>query len=253
MFNMDLLLPTDLGLFQFIGLIILSMFTSMITVVAGVGGGATLLVFMANMLPTAAIIPVHGAVQLGSNAGRLLLMRHFICWRMVSSFVVGCLLGSLLGAKVVISLPEGLLKLVLGGFILFSCWIPIKLSFQSRKSGLMFGAVTAFLTMFIGATGVFIVNTLKNALNERRELVATSAALMVWQHAIKAVMFGLFGFAFHDWLGLIVLMIAFGLLGTFIGKQLLEKIPNERFGEILKWVITVLALKLVWDGMQGVM
>jgi len=90
------LLPEALSSFDFILLIIVSIFTSAITAAFGVGGGATLLALMANILPANAVIPVHGVVQLGSNTGRLLTMRKFIHWRMTSWFIGGCAVGSLI-------------------------------------------------------------------------------------------------------------------------------------------------------------
>jgi hypothetical protein len=38
----------------------------------GIGGGAALLAVMASLVPPAALIPVHGVVQVGSNLGRAL-------------------------------------------------------------------------------------------------------------------------------------------------------------------------------------
>lgn len=44
-------------------------FTSFFTTCFGIGGGVMLLGVMAQVLPPQLIIPLHGAVQLGSNAG----------------------------------------------------------------------------------------------------------------------------------------------------------------------------------------
>ena len=70
---MDLLLqyiPSELGPVEAIGLIIFSYITSAVSATFGLGGGVMMLVAMASIMPALAVIPVHGAVQVGSNGGR---------------------------------------------------------------------------------------------------------------------------------------------------------------------------------------
>lgn len=58
-------------------LIGVSFLTSAFTAIIGVGGGIALISVMPGLLPAAAIIPVHGAVQLASNASRVFFgFRH---------------------------------------------------------------------------------------------------------------------------------------------------------------------------------
>ena len=64
-------------------------------------------------------------------------------------------------------------------------------------------------------------------------------------------MFGLAGFAFWDWLPLIAVMIAFGFLGTVYGTRLLDRLPEESFRRWFKIGITVLALGLMWEGLES--
>src|SRR5690554_4502634 len=86
---MDLLFPealsTGVGLF----LLAASAVTSMLTAVLGAGGGVLLLVLMATWIPPAAIIPVHGMIQLGSNTGRAVLTFRHIDWRVILAFAPG--------------------------------------------------------------------------------------------------------------------------------------------------------------------
>ena len=71
-----MLLPPDVSALAGIGLVALSLFTSALTAAAGIGGGLVLLSVMASFLPPIVVIPTHGVVQLGSNAGRAVLLRH---------------------------------------------------------------------------------------------------------------------------------------------------------------------------------
>ena len=64
------LVPSGLEPAAAIILVTASFFTSALTAAFGVGGGVFMLALMGLMVPVAALIPVHGAVQLGSNTGR---------------------------------------------------------------------------------------------------------------------------------------------------------------------------------------
>lgn len=83
-FSSELVSPT-LSFF----LIVLAGFTSFLTAAMGAGGGLLLLVVMASFLPMAIVIPVHGLVQLGSNANRMLLTYRHVDSSMLLFFVAG--------------------------------------------------------------------------------------------------------------------------------------------------------------------
>ena len=70
---LPLLLPENLAPQWALALILTAALTSAVTAAMGAGGGVMLLAVMALVMPAAAIIPVHGMVQLGSNANRVLL------------------------------------------------------------------------------------------------------------------------------------------------------------------------------------
>jgi uncharacterized protein len=131
-----------------------SFFTSLLTASFGIGGGLVLLSLMSYFLPVAALIPVHGAVQFGSNVGRATLQRKFIAWPEFFAFMAGGAVGAWAGAHFVIQIPESWLQLILGLFVLTVTWIKPP---RARPMGLgMFcvtGGFTTFLTMFLGATG----------------------------------------------------------------------------------------------------
>ncbi len=218
----------------------------MLTAACGIGGGAVLLAVMAQFMPVSELIPVHGVVQTGSNLGRSIIMLPNVRWDLLRWFVVGSLLGAIVGGQLVVSLPKDLLRFVLGAFILFTLWGPSPKFSQSGRSLLAAGGVlSTILTMFVGATGPFVVAFLRAFQLSSVTLVATSAVCMVSQHVLKVVVFGLLGFAFSPYIHLIILMIATGFLGTLIGRRLLLKFDEKKFQNGLNIILTLLALRLI--------
>lgn len=227
----------------------LSFVGSFITVAFGIGGGAVMLAVMAVLLPASAIIPVHGLVQLGSNAGRLSIMLRHVHLAVIPAFLLGALIGVAVGGAMVVQLPAGAVQLGVGTFILWSVFFKPP-SFM-RRSAVFSGVISSFLTMFFGGTGPFVATFVKGQELTRLHHVATHAALMTIQHLLKVVAFGLLGFVFSQWLGFVALLIATGFLGTVVGRMVLTKINEARFLLILNAILTVLALRLIWSGLSS--
>jgi len=241
------LLPPDLSALAAIGLVVLSLFTSALTAAAGIGGGLVLLSVMASFLPPVVVIPIHGVVQLGSNAGRAALMRQHIDRHILLPFVLGSLLGIALGAKLFVALPTPVLQTILGLFVLASVWLPkLKASKIPHRGFAIVGIVSSFCTMFVGATGPFIASFISPERLVRHAVVATHASCMTVQHSLKVIAFGFLGFAFLPWVPLLMTMVGAGFLGTILGKRLLDRLPHRIFARAFKVILTLLALRLLY-------
>lgn len=240
------LLPAGIDAAVLAGLVGTSFVSSLITAAFGIGGGGLLLAVMATLVPTAALIPVHGVVQLGSNAGRVLMFLRDVYWPALPVFALGTLAGTLAGGLVVVELPAAAVQIGIGCFVIWTVlarpprWL--------REMPFVSGLISSFLTMFFGATGLFVASFTKSLALGRHAHVATHAALMTLQHGLKVLVFGLLGFAFGTWWAVIALMIAAGALGTWTGRNVLNRIDDRRFGLALNALLILISLRLIWQG-----
>ncbi len=243
---LEIILPVNVSLTVFALLIVISFVTSALTAAFGIGGGVAMLGALAGTVPPAMVVAVHGVVQLGSNMGRVIIQRAHILWRPVAIFTIGSLAGAAAGAAVFVALPERLLLALLGSFILIMTWLPKPKIPGLESTGMLIGGfIATFITMFVGATGSFVQALFLPMGLDRKALIASHAACAAIQHGLKVVAFGFLGFAFQDWLPLIVAMIISGLLGTWLGTHILERMPQIVFERCLKAVLTVVALDLL--------
>jgi uncharacterized membrane protein YfcA len=246
---LEILLPDAVPLWGAVALVVFSYFTSAVTVAFGLGGGVMMLVAIGSVLPPLAVIPVHGVVQLGSNAGRAYLMRQHLERRVFGFFVLGAIVGAAIAAQLVISVPQAALQAVLALFILYTVWGPKLGKHKVPAPGFAaVGLATTFATMFVGATGPLLAAFLPPDRYGKMATVATHSACMTMQHGVKIVAFGILGFAFTEWVPLIAAMIATGFLGTATGKKVLERLPERVFAIGFKTVLTLLAVRLLWVG-----
>lgn len=234
-------------------LVVASFFTSALTASFGVGGGIAMLALLGVFVPVAVLIPVHGAVQLGSNTGRAWVQRKFIRMDVAAPFIAGSVVGALAGAFVVVQLPDALMKVVLGVFVIVVTWTKIPGLNRLGRAGLaVASAALAVLSMMFGATGPLVSPILAQFIpDDRKALVATHAAGMVVQHALKILVFGLAGFAFGQWLPMVAAMILTGYLGTTYGSRILDRMPEEAFRKWFRIGLTLLALDLVRRGLMA--
>jgi len=239
-------LPEGLTFLSAFILIFASFFTSALTAAVGVGGGLLMLALMTYLVPIAALIPVHGLVQLGSNTGRSYVQRQHIDWNIVWLFLAGSIFGALAGAMLAVQMPEDILKTFLGLFILVIVWMKLpKLKKAHPALVAAGGLVTTFTSMFAGATGPLVAVFLNSLFTEHRKMVATHGMTMTVQHFLKVLAFGFAGFAFWEWVPIVLMIVASGFLGTKAGTLILNKLPENRLKQAFKVVMTLVAFDLL--------
>lgn len=242
------LTPGGLDLITSVGLILLAGFTSFMTGAMGLGGGMLLLVVMASVVPIAALIPVHGLVQLGSNASRAVMTFRHLDRSMFKYFALGTVIGAVVASFVVVQLPLAFIQLAIAIFLLLMVWGLKPKSREMTRPGRIFaGALTTFLSMFVGASGPMVASVVYRNGYDKLAHTSTFATCMTFQHSLKAIVFTVVGFAFWQWLPLVVAMIVSGAIGTWLGLKLLNKIPTEKFKLAFKIVLSVLALRLFYQ------
>ncbi|MEH6648747.1 MAG: sulfite exporter TauE/SafE family protein [Motiliproteus sp.] len=250
----SILLPETLALPQLLLLLATSFATALLTATLGVGGGVLLLAVVASVLPPLAIIPVHGLVQAAANGNRAILTRQHLNRFVFKHFIVGAVIGAILASMLVVQLPTNAILLCIGLFILLLTWGPA-LQFQTLGpwSLRIAAGLTTFVSMFVGASGPLVAAFTQQLSHDRFQRVATFSACMSLQHGLKLAVFGFLGFSFGDWIALIVAMILTGVAGTWIGLNLLSKISNERFNQVFKVILTLMAAKLLYSALSGLL
>lgn len=234
------------GLAESLFLIAASFVSSTLTAVVGLGGGVLLISLMPGLLPAAAVVPVHGVVQLASNVSRVAFGVRHAQWRLVGAFALGAAAGAAVGSQVVVNVPEGVLPVLLGVFVLLVTWVPKSwLDVQWPGKFATVGAVQTFVSLFVGAAGPLVSPVLLREGLSRDRIVVTHGAMMSVLHAFKIVTFGLLGFSLAPYLPLLAGMIISVSLGSWAGTRLRGRLPEDRFRTVMKILLTVLALRLI--------
>ncbi len=234
-------------------LFFISCFTSAASAVIGIGGGILLLAAMSLVVPTSSLIPLHGVVQLSSNVSRALTQVSALTWSIVLPFSIGGLLGALLGSFVLPFFDWHYAPPIIGMLILVFTWLPTRTEKDSSTKQFFWGrffslgALQTFLSLFVGVTGPLNAPFLVREGLSRDEVVVTHAGQMTALHCIKIFTFGLLGFNYSSHVLMVLCMIAGAVLGSIIGTKLRARIPEAMFRKVLKYVLSVLALRMIWS------
>ena len=217
-----------------------------------------LLAIMLLFLDPLEAIPIHGLVQLASNTSRAVVHARVIRRDLLLPFAILVLPAGLLTLPLVQQTPADGLRLLIGVFVLIATWRvrwlffafdPTKLAVRPRFA--LLGAVTGALSPLIGATGPFIAPFFLGIGLTRFELIGTKAACQALTHLAKMVLFGILGFAFLEYLPLIVGMGLSVIVGTALGTRVLHRLDDERFVRLYKIALTLVAIRLVWSGLPA--
>ena len=102
----------------------------------------------------------------------------------------------------------------------------------------------------VGRIGSLVAPFIKATTDARGLTVAIHAAFMSWQHGVKILTFGLLGFAFAPYLPLMMGMILLGIIGTWLGKGILTKMPERVFRLAFNTVLILLATRLIYQSVR---
>ncbi len=229
---------------ELVALGVFSTLTSLLTAVAGIGGGMLLLALMAQLFAPAILIPLHGIAQFFSNANRGVIHRNKLEWTYLKPFIIGSAIGAFAFVPLVVFVDATIGAIAVGLFILLVVWFPQWLN-VSRLPPLLSGGLISGLGVLFGATGPLAMSAHPKANWSKEQIVGNHGAAMAFQHGVKVIAYLVAGVQLYQYLWHVVVLFFGAWLGTFAGTHLLKRIADARFKVMLKWVLTLLGLRLI--------
>jgi uncharacterized membrane protein YfcA len=229
-----------------ISLTIFTIVTSAIAGIFGFGGGMLLIAIMPSFLPAAVIIPIHGVVQLASNSSRVVFSLNHVAWHLLPPFLIGSAIGLTLFTTLLFNLSSDYIPLAIGIYILLNLWSkPFSNTIKRFESFYIIGILQTGLSLIVGAAGPLTQNILLKKLHDKDQIIATGAILMSISHILKIAVFGIIGFQFSEYLLTLILMSGGAILGSYIGFKTRRKIDNKIYRLIIKYLLSLLAIKMI--------
>jgi len=227
-----------------------ALFTSILSAIAGLGGGVVLLMVIAQFVAPTVAIPIQGAIQLASNSSRAWFLRSDVAWGPVGWSSILLLPASLLGVAIATSLPEDAIRIVLAVFVLVLAWRPQLLRWRGGQelpapALVAVGGASGLINTTVGASGPVTSPFFKAATATHVAFVATAAVTQVLAHVSKLIAFTADGWSARDHLGVIAIGVVGVIIGSRIGTRLMGRFSEERLNQLFMIVLTVLAVRLL--------
>lgn len=228
-----------------------SLVAAFINAVFATGGVYILLAIGSTIFPMTIAVPLMPLLAFASLISRVFFFWKHIAWRIVLPVFIGSSLGVFLGVKVFIMIPEKLLSLIIGCLILVIIWVgTFKLPAGSSKIFILVGTVHSFVATIFGV-GAFLQPAILRTELVKMQITGTLAACMLLMDIFKIIGFSSLGFNYLTYLPHIVGATFAGFLGTWLGKRTTKKISEITFRKVFKWLVTLIALRLVFNGIFG--
>jgi uncharacterized membrane protein YfcA len=226
--------------------------TAFLSGIFGMAGGLILIGVLLVIFPLPAAMVLHAVTQMASNGWRAILWWRHIVWKILVFNVAGCLVSVALWS-ITLYVPDKAVALVLLGFSPFIVRA-IPESVLPRTFGPLqvagTGLVSMMLMLVTGVTGPLLDTMFLRSPLERRQIIATKAACQLFSHGFKLLYFGaLIDQAGHVEPWFLAIAVASSMVGTSLGKFLLEKLTDSQFRVWSNRLITVLATYYVGYGL----
>lgn len=235
-----------------LGLSLLMICTSLLSGVFGMAGGLILVGVLLVVMPLPQAMVLHAVTQMASNGWRALLWRRHIVWKLTLANLVGSMASVGLWS-IWFYVPDKAVALLLLGLSPFVVRaIPESVLPRTLGGGQMLGgsAVCMVLMLTSGVTGPLLDTLFLRSSLGRKEIIATKASCQLFNHSLKLVYFGLLieqSGSVEPWV--VGLAIAASMLGTSLGKLVLERLSDIQFRTWSNRIITVLATYYVGYGL----
>lgn len=235
----------------FVVLVCASFLAAAFNAAFSVGGAMIVLAATTAVLPVVAIVPLHSGLLIGSTFGRMFMFWRYLRWDIVRPFLVGSLFGTALGARIYFELPEQVIALAIAVVMLIAIWLPeVSWRPRIRHPWTVVGFFHSLLSTLFAYGAILHAVALHAGLN-RRQMVATLAGCLSGMSVFKIAGYAWYGFDYRPYLLLIVAAVLASIVGTWLGKRLSERLPEDRFRLAYRLIITLTALRLLVTALTG--
>jgi uncharacterized membrane protein YfcA len=233
------------------GLCVLMIGTALLSGVFGMAGGLILIGVLLMIFPLPAAMVLHAVTQMASNGWRAILWWRHIVWKIMAFSVAGNMVAVGLWS-ITLYVPDKAIALVMLGLSPFIVRaIPEKVLPRTFGAAQVAGTglVSMMLMLVTGVTGPLLDTMFLRSPLQRKEIVATKAACQLFSHGFKLLYFGVLidqAGQVSSWL--LAMAVLSSMVGTSMGKVLLEKLSDVQFRTWSNRLITALASYYVGYG-----
>ncbi len=230
-------------------IVIITALASGLGILAGFGTSTIMVPAMLIFLPLPETLLFVGIIHWFGNIWKIILFREGIKWRLILTFGIPGAFASFLGATFSLSISKQILLRALGAIlVIYVILLYLKPSYilpETTTTAVVGGVSYGFLAGIIGVGGE-VRSTFLSAFNLHKACyIATAGAVAVAIDAARIATYIAEGVTLEQTIlsGLLI-YIAASLIGSALGRKIVEKVPQDRFRQMVAGFILLAGLRL---------
>jgi hypothetical protein len=227
-------------------LLFISWLAATISGIAGFGGSLIILPVFSFIIGAKRAIPILTIAWMMGNLSRAGFGYKEIRWKPVIYFCAGALPTAILGARMFVELPSGLIMKAIGIFLLVVVILRhLKIKYAiAEKWFIPFGALVGFLSAVLGSAGPIGAVAFLSLNLAPTAYVASEAVTAVVMHLTKTVVYGRYALLTRqDFVIGVILGLAMAV-GSWTARRFIKKMSGEIFGYFVDVLLMVSAFSL---------
>jgi len=235
-----------------IAVIAAALVASILAAVAGFGGAVIMLPVLVWAVGIQDAIPILTVAQLIGNLSRVIFNRRELKWPIVWRFALGAVPAAVIGGIIFATAPAAALVRLLGVFLIVMVvyrhthWG--KSARLTLRGFVPLGAASGILSAVLGTVGPFAAPFFLSYGLIKGAYIGTEAMTAVIMHITKLGVYGSYSLVGIHTLLIGVAIGAVMILGTYVGKRLLNKVPESIFPHIIEGTMLVAGMLFIIRG-----
>lgn len=224
--------------------------------VGGFGSSMLVMPLAGLFLPFEQALGLTAVFHVFSNGAKMFLFRQAASKRLLLWLGVPAVIGVIIGARLTFFLDQRLLALCLGVVLtMLALFLLVKRTWKLRatdRNAALGGLISGSVAGLAGTGGAIRGITLAAFDLEKLVFVSTSAWIDMGVDLSRTAVYTAQGYVTSDVVGYLPAMAVASLLGSWLGKRVLLRIPQERFRTIVLVLVLVMGALTTVQALRGV-
>lgn len=231
--------------------LVLALLAEIIGTIGGFGSSVFFVPVAGFYLDFHSVLGVTALLHVASNLSKLAIFRKGMNRKLIINIGIPSVLFVILGGLLTKYLDSVILKIILSIFLIgFSLLFIIKSKFiiqPSKTNSVLGGVFSGFSAGLLGTGGAIRGLTMASFNLEKSVFIATSAFIDLFIDMTRTVVYFENGFIKRNEIVYLPFLIAIAIVGSWIGKKILGKIPQENFRKISLFLILTVGIVTLID------
>ena len=223
--------------------------SALLSGVAGMGGGLLYLPFLAASVGVRKAIPFLAVLLLVANIARAFFSRQELKWDVAARLGLGAVPGALIGALLYTALSAEFIARAVGVFLLLNVFFTLARIPWPRKASLKqfpyVGVVAGFLSAVVGGAGPMMTPFFLRLGIVKGAFLSTEAVAAASMHIVKIPIYSQARLLTLDDIMLALPLAGMMILGTWVGKLLVNRMNEALFRTIVTILLGLIGLRFL--------